>query len=535
MKRRAFLQAGLAAGLAAGLPGCRFDGSALFRPDIRITRPGMDVGHVLRDRQPLPPVSGEIRTDVAILGSGVAGLTAGWRLAREGFGDFVLVTGPEPFGNATAIRFGDVPCPTGAHYLPLPTPASAHVRTLLGEMKLVDDAFAAAPDYDEAALVHAPESRLWINGRWQGGVQPHHGIPASEVAEQQHFYAYTESLKQRLGRDGRRLFEIPLALSSSDPEWRALDAETFAHWLARNDYTAPSLLWYLDYCCRDDFGTGLAHTSAWAGLHYFASRNGSARNGDDAAVLTWADGLNTPARHLLGAITPQRTLAGSVVRVSERRDHVEALVLQYGRLIRIRARRAVIAMPLFVAGHIVEGLKNEGFDPAIHTPEHAPWLVANFAMDHFPSEKKGEVLAWDNVVYQGKGLGYVVATHQLIRAARPERTVFTAYHALADGEPRDVRRWLAGASADELYDLAASDLAEVYGWKLTRNASAVEITLRGHAMPSPRPGFLGNAGTQALAAADGRLLFAHSDLSGYSVFEEAAWWGWHAAGRILGT
>ena len=49
----------------------------------------------------------------------------------------------------------------------------------------------------------------------------------------------------------------------------------------------------------------------------------------------------------------------------------------------------------------------------------------------------------------------------------------------------------------------------------------------------PTPGGLTNAGLAALREADGKLLFAHSDLSGYSVFEEAVWWatgprGWPA-------
>jgi hypothetical protein len=33
---------------------------------------------------------------------------------------------------------------------------------------------------------------------------------------------------------------------------------------------------------------------------------------------------------------------------------------------------------------------------------------------------------------------------------------------------------------------------------------------------------------------DGKLLFAHADLSGFSVFEEASWWGYRAALRVLG-
>ena len=48
-------------------------------------------------------------------------------------------------------------------------------------------------------------------------------------------------------------------------------------------------------------------------------------------------------------------------------------------------------------------------------------------------------------------------------------------------------------------------------------------------------GSLSNAGLAALRDVDGQILFAHADLSGYSVFEEAAWWGVTAAARILGA
>jgi hypothetical protein len=62
----------------------------------------------------------------------------------------------------------------------------------------------------------------------------------------------------------------------------------------------------------------------------------------------------------------------------------------------------------------------------------------------------------------------------------------------------------------------------------------VELTLRGHGMAVPRPGLPRQPGLRdALRAVDGALLFAHADLSGYSVFEEAAWWGDVAARRIL--
>jgi hypothetical protein len=51
-------------------------------------------------------------------------------------------------------------------------------------------------------------------------------------------------------------------------------------------------------------------------------------------------------------------------------------------------------------------------------------------------------------------------------------------------------------------------------------------------MAAPAPGFLTDARLLALRAADGALRFAHSDLSGYSVFEEALWWGVRAADGV---
>jgi hypothetical protein len=48
-------------------------------------------------------------------------------------------------------------------------------------------------------------------------------------------------------------------------------------------------------------------------------------------------------------------------------------------------------------------------------------------------------------------------------------------------------------------------------------------------MSIPVPGVRRSAALQALAESRGRIAFAHSDLSGYSVFEEALFHGVRAA------
>ena len=64
--------------------------------------------------------------------------------------------------------------------------------------------------------------------------------------------------------------------------WRWTRCPSRPGWRARAS-TDPQLRWYLDYCCRDDYGAGMAQVSAWAGIHYFASRHGFHAPGDDDA------------------------------------------------------------------------------------------------------------------------------------------------------------------------------------------------------------------------------------------------------------
>lgn len=547
MDRRSFIGNVVGTLAGAGLAGLGGGAAWVRWQEItaKLNYPGRDEGHYLRDlakqRRALPPPAEMLETDVAILGSGVAGLTAAWKLNREGLRDFLMVDGPQPFGNAAGARFqtagGELACPTGAHYLPLPSPESRHVREILFDLGIItSDPYAEQPTYDERFILHGPEERLLFNGAWQDGFIPTDGVPAWEAAEHQRFFREVERLRTLQGSDGRRPFVFPTVLSSNDRQWEALDRITLKAWLEREGYRSPTLHWYLNYCCRDDYGTRYDGVSAWAGLHYYCSRWGKAANAGNGAWLTWPGGL-APLAESLAQRSGVKRHAGTVVSVKRTAGGVEALCFtlenNVARTCLIRARKAIVAMPLYVAARVVEGIRELGFDAKAHTPSYAPWLVANFLMKEFPRELPHAPLCWDNVVYREPGLGYVVSTHQDIRVTPPQKTVFTAYAALSDRTPEQARRWMLSASPAELVEFASQDLKAAYGWAFAPCVERVEITLRGHAMAAPLPGFRSNAGLQALREVDGPILFAHADLSGFSVFEEAAWWGIRAAEKAL--
>lgn len=530
MLRRSFLAWAAASGAAAAASVAGYLRWQEITPTV--IAPGREEGHFLRDRKPLPASSQTLATDVLILGSGMAALTAAWKLRKEGHDDFLMLDGPEPYGNAAGGRFGEYAFPTGAHYLPLPTQECFHVREILADLGVIQrGASLRKPYYDERFVLHGPEERLLFNGAWQEGVLPREGVTHAGREEHWRFFAQVEALRTAVGADGKRRFTFPSEHSSADAEAARLDGMSFATWIAQNGYRAPSLLWYLDYCCRDDYGAGIDAVSAWAGLLYFCGRGGEAENAEQGAWLTWPEGLQALASGMERLARPQR-LTGSAVRVrTQDAGGVEVLcfALEHGvpRTFTIRARRVISAMPLHVAARVVENM------PDVHKQMHAPWMVANFLMKRFPQELPEAPLSWDNVVHGTQGLGYVVSTHQDIRVTPPEKTVFTSYVALAGRDPREARKWMMDASGEELLALASIDLKAAYGAQFERCVERVDITLRGHAMAVPVPGFRSDAGLKALREMDGPVLFAHSDLSGFSVFEEASWWGYRAAQRAL--
>jgi hypothetical protein len=169
----------------------------------------------------------------------------------------------------------------------------------------------------------------------------------------------------------------------------------------------------------------------------------------------------------------------------------------------------------------------------MRSPEfvYSPWLVANLTLDHWPDER-GAPPAWDNVVRAGTGLGYVVATHQSLRARSGESSVWTYYHALASGDPAGERRKLLAARHEDWVERIMMEL-ELAHPNIRRCVTHVDMFRIGHAMVRPTVGFLSQAARVTETWSPPGIHLAHSDVSGLSLFEEAQYRGVAAAERVL--
>jgi hypothetical protein len=526
LTRRELLAAG--ALLAAG-GGCRPLGAAPAEGGF--VGAGHRLGHLLREPGRLPPPSARERVEVAIVGAGVAGLAAAWHLARRGVRDLaVLDLEDTPGGNARAGASPATAYPWGAHYLPLPSPAAGGVRALLRELGVIE-AFdrAGRPVYDERHLCHAPQERLFHHGRWHEGLFPAAGATAEDRAQHDAFLALMARYRSWRDARGRRAFATPRA-AGAPGAFADLDRVSMDAFLGARGFTSPRLRWWVEYACRDDYGTDLASTSAWAAVHYYACREPDPEYGE--VVLTWPEGNGWLTRRLAEPVAERLRLGRLVVNVEPAgaRVAVDAYDPRAGRTERLLAREVVLACPVFVAAHLYRPWRERppGFAAAFR---YAPWLVANLHLDRQPAETDGAAPAWDNVIHQGQGLGYVVATHQSLRTYDGP-TVLTYYRSFP-GDPARARRSLLEASWPSLRDAVLRDLAGPHPG-LAREVRRLDVMRYGHAMVRPEVGFAcGPALAAAGAALTGPVHLAHADLSGLSLFEEAFDWGSRAAGRVL--
>lgn len=551
MQRRHFLGSAAAALLA----GCQPP-----PPALEFAFAGIDLerGHALRDllaQGPLPAPTLVRRAQVIIAGGGVAGLAAARSLRLAGVHDFALLELEDtPGGNSRAGAVNGVACPLGAHYLPVPGDHAPEVQDLLEELGL-RQRVAGRWQYDERHLCHSPQERLYFEREWQEGLLPVQGVGEATL-EQYRRFSQAVGAASRAARFTMPQFAALDAKTGLAPAHQALDAMTFEAWLQQQGLDDAHLRWYLDYCCRDDYGAGMARVSAWAGLHYFASRHGFHAPGEAVAedregVLTWPEGNGWLTQQLATPLKAQGQLqtGTSVLRIAETRRGVEVDAFNHhsGNVERWQAPRCVVALPVFVAARVVQN-PPAFLAQAAQRLQWAPWAVTNIHLNAPLADRPGAAPAWDNVIYGDSnpgGLGYVDASHQKLDP-RPGPTVLTYYQAL--GDVAEARQQLATQGAEHWGRAALAALAGPHPDVLQR-ATRVQVTRYGHAMSIPVPGvqtFLSQIGLQGTPGkrklllngerqralptpATARLAFAHSDWSGYSVFEEAFTRG-HAAG-----
>lgn len=490
------------------------------------------VGHLLWNT-PFKKTDSIHEVNTVIIGSGISGLSAGNELLKKGESNFVLLElEPTAGGNARNGENAAGKYPLGAHYLPLPSLEMKELIDFLKEAQVITSfSEKGLPLYDEQYLCAAPEERLYIHGHWQSGIVPDFGLEEEDKKQIERFQLEMKKLKQEKGSDGLFAFALPLKDSSQDKIYINLDAISMEEYLRKEGYTSTYLYWYVNYCCKDDYGTTTEETSAWAGLHYFCSRRGVAANAEEQDQLTWPEGNAWLMEKLKQPIASNLRVGNLAYEVNQKSDRYEVTSLNTltGKVEQWNCDNIIFACPQFVIGHIrtnISSLKNRSYD-AFH---YSSWMVGNLLVKNDLKEKGGAPLSWDNVIYNSTALGYVNSNAQNLKRYQPEINL-TYYYVFDDKKMS--RKKLLQTNHAELTHIMLNDLKQVYD-NLEERIIRYDPFIWGHAMIKPQLGFIwGEEKKNALMPILNSIYFAHTDLSGISIFEEAFYQGITAARAML--
>lgn len=525
-QRRTFLK-GIATSLLL-IPLLQFCADKAKQLLVRLSGTNHLLGHRLWTRD-FPKPTSQIHVKYLIVGGGISGLSAARQMTRKGIDDFLLIELEGKLGgNASNGENKFSKYPLGAHYLPLPNFHDKELLQFLEESKIIVGHDAKGfPIFDEQQLTLAPNERLFYKNSWQEGIVPKNGNQPADDLEFEAFFSKMHFFRTAKGTDGKYLFDIPVALSSAEHQICELDKQTMKQWVDSSGFSSQPLLDYIDYCCRDDFGLGIDYVSAWAGIHYFAGRKQDASPDKSDAVLTWPEGNARLAQHLRKYCEGKNLKHHLVYEVNMMGDKVIATAFddQKKASVSIVAEKVIMATPQFVNQYLIQGRRGHAKD--FH---YTPWLLATLTVSEL-SDNGSFPLCWDNVIYGAKGLGYVYDQHQSLRQLQHKK-VITYYYSFSSANLKKTRKQMYGRTQSYWEKLVFDDLKTAHP-DIEQCTEVIDIHLLGHGMISPVPGFLfGESRTQAAQPIANKIFFAHSDLSGISIFEEAFHQGMKAVNQL---
>ena len=348
-----------------------------------------------------------------------------------------------------------------------------------------------------APPVPQPAGAPVLQGQWQEGLLPLHGVGEATLAQYRRFAQRVDALRRQAH------FAIPMAKVRCTRR----PACAGRYRLSQHGWTAKA--WTIRTCAGTSTTAAATTTApAWrrsrpgpasitspaaTASTRPATRRGRARRRADLArgqcLAHPAPGRAAgraaarPARW--SRALPRPAAASRSMRSMWRRS----------RCVRWQAGRCIVALPVFVAARVVENAPNVLRHAAAQL-RYAPWLVANVHLRAPLADRPGAAPSWDNVLYGTRGLGYVDARHQSWTRRRAPRC------------SPGTGRWAPAASTAKTAGAgcrtgpgppgatSCSPNSRVPHPDLARLATRIEITRYGHAMAIPTPGLLGQIGPQ---------------------------------------
>jgi monoamine oxidase len=391
--RRDFIKFVVAGSVASG---CPIDAALLLNRDddsrsTKLEGEHFNICHQLRDGHSFRKPDATHRVDVAIIGGGMAGLSAAYFLRDK---DFLLFEKEEHFGgNAYQEEYAGQAYATGAAY-DFRGSYSDQLAKEIGLHLLPID--MPDPTIDHGA--YTPDT-------WRSGLSqlPY---PKAVVA------SFKKFVDDMMKLDPRRNIN-------------ELDAKPFTD--ITNNY-APEIARWWDAYGLSNWGAVTEDTSAYIGVfdaQYLIK-------GEDSTRVILPGGLGCISKKLVEVMRPkygERLLGGAtVVAVVPDANEVLVTYLHQNQLTTVSAKVAILCAPKFITSRIVAGLPNDQ-KQAMQRMRYAPVPMINMIFDK-PIYRKG----YDNWCPGNSFTDFIVADWTIRNQPNyhPKYEILTLYTALRE-------------------------------------------------------------------------------------------------------
>jgi hypothetical protein len=341
--RRDFIKFVVAGSVAAG---CPIDLTLLAQapaPQPRVEGEHFQVCHQIRDghKFDLPNVTRKV--EVAIVGGGVAGLSASYFLRGR---DFLLLEKEDHFGgNAYQEEFEGQPFATGSAYA-YKDDHGDRLATELG-LKLLP------VDNPDPTII----DKTFVPDTWKAGIDQ---LP------------YPKPVRESFRKFRDDMMKIPIEDNPAE-----LDSKPFTHYTAAY---APEVQQWWDGYGPSNWGATCQDTSALVGI---GAMQDLVTEGDAKRVIL-PGGLGCITHRLVEVLQRQykdRMLGeATVIAVVPGKDDVRVTYFHQGQLTTVAAKAVMMCTAKYITARLVAGLPEEQ-TLAMHRTRYAPYPVVNVIFD----------------------------------------------------------------------------------------------------------------------------------------------------------
>jgi protoporphyrinogen oxidase len=425
--------------------------------------------HQVRDGKVFTRPPASARHDVVIVGGGVSGLAAAYRLQHRDF--LLLEKEPHWGGNAYAMEYEGATYGTGSAFLTKDEYAFHFAKEIGLEPLPVN-----SPD---ATIIHGE----LVLDTWGEGVEQ---LPYAAPVREGFKKFKKEMLAIDVEKRGKELFNQP-----------------FSDFL--KGYPVELKQWW-DNFGPSNWGATSEDTAAGIAIEALQEMVEESRTDDR---YTWPGGLGALTKKLTDILQPkykERMQTGAtIVAVVSEREEVQVTYMLGGELKTVAAKAVIMATPKFITRRIVEGLPDKQSD-AMQQIRYIPYPVVNLIFDRpvfnhgydtwCPGNRFTDVLVADWVIQKQPGY-------------RQKFNILSCYTPMKEEERSQL------LSEDGARKIAAEVLSDFQKLMPGLEVDPVEVHIyrRGHPLYMTTPGLYTQVQPLARHSMD-RVFFANTDSEG---------------------